>query len=213
MLPDATEPRPAPALRPRAGELGFTLIEVLISMILGLVLLGAITAALVSSTNFLGVSTNRFTTLSTLSTGITRMVSVLRPAVSVFYVSGKGQLGLVLTPPGTGAAPITYDCYTTPGTCVETVASGRITTFATGVPASDTTVFTLYCRSATGNPIALTNGQSLSAAGCANTVTPDYVAIQLIGSVPCGGQDRSAANCTNKTIEVDGGTSLPNPSP
>jgi type II secretory pathway pseudopilin PulG len=192
------------------SERGVTLIELVVVMALNLVVIAAVASVLVFGLHAQHRSDNYQTALQTLQTSLVRMTNQLRPAASVTYVTGQSLLGLTFTPPASGATAVTYDCYTTPGTCVAKNSSGTTTaTLATHVTNSN--IFTLECRSSTGTGdlVAVANGGSLS--GCANTASADYVKIQMLTSVPCTGQG-NLGTCPNATIEVDGGTSLRNQS-
>jgi type II secretory pathway pseudopilin PulG len=184
------------------AERGYTLVEVLVATVSGLVVAGAMMAALMASLHLSNVSANRMAAVETLQNAVQRMTTELRPAASVAYVSGHANLGVTFTPPGSGAVPVTYDCYSTASTCVRTVGGSQTAVLATGVQNSD--VFTLECRTASGDRLVVSNGGSLM--GCAHGL--DYVAMKLVITVPCNGQGNAA--CANGTIEIDGGTSLRN---
>jgi len=193
-----------------ANEGGVTLIELLMAMALGLVILGAALIAMVDGLSEQSRVTNRVSTAQMLETAAAAMVNELRPAASVLYVSGTGNLEITLTPPSTvipaggttAGSQVTYDCYTTSGTCIRRIGAAATHTFATRIVNAN--VFTLECRTAAGDLQAVTNGGSTS--GCANGI--DYVAIKLVASVGCSGERISAAGCSDGQVEVDGGTSL-----
>jgi type II secretory pathway pseudopilin PulG len=184
-------------------ERGYTLMEVVVATGCGLVVVAAVLAALTSALHLSNASANRMSAVQTLQEALGRVTSELRPAASVAYVSGHGNLAVVVTPPGAGATPVTYDCYTTASTCARAVSGSTTLVLATGVQNSD--VFTLECRSAAGDRLAVSNGGSL--AGCVHGL--DYVAVRLVVSVSCSGQ-QSIGSCPNGTTEIDGGTSLRN---
>ncbi len=191
---------------------GFTIIELLVSMTLGLIVFGAALTVMIAGLHTQNHSMNRVSAAQTLASGVAEMVDELRPGASVAYKSGKANLGIVLTPPSTvippggvtAGTPVTYDCYTTTGTCVRSVGGTVTGSFATNV--GNTDIFTLKCRTAVGDLQAVANGGST--VGCANAGALDYVAIRLVGSVGCAGQGVPLVSCSNGTIEIDDGTAL-----
>jgi Tfp pilus assembly protein PilV len=184
-------------------ERGYTLVEVLIATVLCLVAFIASANVLIAGMHSQTTTANRMSALQTLQASLAQMTNELRPAASVAYVSGQANLSLAITPPGGTTASVKYDCYTTSGKCMRTSGGTQTGVFASSVSNSD--VFTLECRTSTGDLQAVANGGTLS--GCANGL--DYVKIRLVSSVPCTGQG-NLGSCPNGTIEVDGGTSLRN---
>jgi Tfp pilus assembly protein PilW len=179
-----------------------TLIELLVPIAVGLVVLGGASTMLLNGLHAERGNANRSSTLQTLQVALGRMINELRPVASVDYVPTKGGLGITL------AGGASYDCFTTAGTCVRTAGGSTTQRFADGLTNSD--VFTLECRGATGNLVPIANGAAKT--GCAPPANSfDYVAIRLVSAVPCTGQGTlSTSACPNGTIEVDGGTSLRN---
>jgi type II secretory pathway pseudopilin PulG len=205
---------------------GFTMVEAIVTMAMAVTLFGATSDVLVQSLHYGSRTANIDSTLQTLRTALGTISIDVASASSVSYVSGKGFKELQITTGGSGAATtgstglqgstytITYDCYTTAGTCtrVDSNAATTTQTIVTGVQNAD--IFTLDCHSTTSpyNLVGLANPTVFT--GCQNTSSADYVEVRLQTSTPCTGQAGNVASvsCVNGNIEVDGGVQLRNQS-
>ncbi len=191
---------------------GYTLVELLIAMGLALVIVGATSGLLVASLHTQSHAFNRVSAAQSLETALGAIENELRPSASVAYVGGEANLGITLTAPAnvipaggtTPGSAVTYDCFTTVGTCGRTISGAAKQVLASNIANAD--VFTLECRKAEGDLVPVANGGAT--ATCANSGAFDYVAIRLVQTVGCAGQGIAPTSCNNGTVEVDGGTSL-----
>ena len=184
----------APAARPRCGRLavarGYTLIELMIAMAVGVGLFAGVLLVVIGASNAQNHTANRADAEFTAEAGVSEIGRLIRQATGVSYVGGN-QYDISLTGGPLGAT--TINCPPATGTC--TVSGG-----GTGQPLSSVTntdVFTLECRQ-TGS-----NSSDLTTTGCGSY---SYVNVRAVLSISCSHQE--AGSCASNNVELDDGFNL-----
>jgi Tfp pilus assembly protein PilW len=191
---------------------GFTLVELTISLSLGLVVMFGVMAVLVASLHAQSTSSNRGQTVEDIQTGVAQMTKDMREATAATSASSTA---LSLTMPD--GRSIVYNCAVTDtsssGTkkCTRAVNGGTAQELVRRV--SNTDVFGLKCLDANGNLVTCAAGTShlivqllvraepqCAGQGNAKAVCPRYVSTDT--GYPCPWTNPTVSPCPKRIVAV-----------
>lgn len=176
--------------RDTRGEAGFTLIEMLVAMAMGLVVLGAVLVALIASLHTNARQAATSTAANDADIALARIARDVRQASAAAPAGGvPAGFGVALTMPG--GTPVVYACTPSaaPYACTRS-AGGKSAQLVSGVVNTGSEpVFTIACN--------------VPGSGC----TQNLVQVSLKVRASCDGQDQ---DCRPSVAELHGGAVLRN---